>query len=154
MMEVDIGLMQQALALARQGEFTTRPNPAVGCVIVKDGVVIGRGFHTKAGAPHAEVEALTDVYKNGESAKEATAYVTLEPCSHHGRTPPCANALIEHQLSRVVVATLDPNPQVSGRGVARLQEAGIDVAVGVCEADAKALNAGFLKAMATGSGGR
>jgi len=137
--------MQRALNLAKRGLYTTRPNPAVGCVLVKDGMVIGEGFHPKAGQPHAEVFALRAA---GDLAVGATAYVTLEPCSHFGRTPPCANALIAAQVSRVVMATLDANPQVAGQGLARLEAAGIATRVGVCEAEARALNAGFLQTMA------
>ncbi|MDO5651741.1 MAG: bifunctional diaminohydroxyphosphoribosylaminopyrimidine deaminase/5-amino-6-(5-phosphoribosylamino)uracil reductase RibD [Moraxella sp.] len=146
----DDDYMALALNLAKQGAFTTRPNPAVGCVMVKDGAVIGTGFHPKAGEPHAEVFALRAAAQNGHDTTGATAYVTLEPCSHHGRTPPCAAALIHAGLSRVVIATLDPNPKVAGRGMTMLQEAGIAVDVGVGEQQAKAINAGFLKAMATG----
>ncbi|WP_265935990.1 bifunctional diaminohydroxyphosphoribosylaminopyrimidine deaminase/5-amino-6-(5-phosphoribosylamino)uracil reductase RibD [Aquirhabdus parva] len=137
--------MQRALSLAKRGLYTTRPNPAVGCVLVKDGKVIGEGFHPKAGQPHAEVFALRAA---GDLAVGATAYVTLEPCSHFGRTPPCANALIAAQVSRVVMATLDANPQVAGQGLARLEAAGIATRVGVCEAEARALNVGFLQTMA------
>ncbi len=139
--------MQRALALAAKGRYTTRPNPAVGCVLVKDGVCIGEGFHPKAGQPHAEVFALRMA---GEQAAGATAYVTLEPCAHFGRTPPCANALIEAKVARVVIATLDPNPKVGGQGLARIQAAGIATRVGVCEAEAQTLNAGFLQTMAGG----
>lgn len=139
-----------AIELAKKGEFTTKPNPAVGCVLVKDGNIIGRGFHAKAGEAHAEIVALIDAKKQGYDCKGATAYVTLEPCSHTGKTPPCANSLIDAQISRVVVACLDSNPQVSGKGIQKLQEAGIEVVVGVCEKQAYQLNRGFLKAMKTG----
>ena len=139
--------MQQALALAKRGQYTTRPNPAVGCVLVKDNQLIGEGFHPKAGQPHAEVFALRQA---GAQASGATAYVTLEPCAHFGRTPPCANALIEAGVARVVMATLDSNPQVAGIGRARIEAAGIGTTVGVCEAEAQALNAGFLQVMAGG----
>jgi len=141
----DIFWMQQALALAAKGRYTTRPNPAVGCVLVKGGVCIGEGFHPKAGQPHAEVFALGMA---GEQARGATAYVTLEPCAHFGRTPPCANALIEAGVARVVIATLDSNPKVGGQGLARIQAAGIATRVGVCEDEARALNVGFLQTMA------
>jgi len=140
--------MQHALMLAKRGLYTTRPNPAVGCVLVKDGQIIGEGFHPKAGEPHAEVFALRQA---GEAARGATAYVTLEPCSHFGRTPPCANGLIAAQVSRVVMATLDANPQVAGQGLAKLEAVGIETRVGVCQAEAQAINAGFLQTM---SGGR
>lgn len=145
----DEKFMAMAISEARLGEFTTRPNPCVGCVIVKNNLIIGRGFHPKAGFPHAEIFALNDV-ASANDVKGATAYVTLEPCSHFGRTPPCANALIESGVARVVIANLDPNPKVAGKGVAMLLNAGIAVSVGVCESEAKALNEGFLKAMATG----
>ena len=143
----DCYYMAWAIDTARQGLFTTRPNPAVGCVIVKDGKIIGSGFHPKAGEPHAEVFALREA---GEQATGACAYVTLEPCSHTGRTPPCAAALIAAKVARVVVAGLDPNPNVAGRGIAMLQAAGIEVITGVMQAQAEALNTGFLKAMRSG----
>ena len=143
----DAYYMALAIESADQGLFTTRPNPAVGCVIVKDGEIIGRGFHPKAGQPHAEVFALREA---GEQAHGACDYVTLEPCSHTGRTPPCAAALIVAKVARVVVAGLDPNPSVAGRGIAMLQAAGIEVVTGVMQAQAEALNTGFLKAMRTG----
>lgn len=147
----DIDFMMLALQEAKKAEFTARPNPAVGCVLVKNGVVIGQGHTQKVGGSHAEVMALQNALANGQDVSGASAYVTLEPCSHYGRTPPCANALIDAGIAKVVVATLDSNPVVSGRGVAMLQNAGMDVVVGVCENEAKAINAGFLKAMATGS---
>lgn len=146
----DERFMMMALDEAKKGEFTTRPNPAVGCVIVKNNLIIGKGFHPKAGQPHAEIFALQDAKQQGVSVQGATAYVTLEPCSHFGRTPPCAGALIESGVSRVVIATLDPNPQVAGKGVEMLLNAGISVSFGVCQKQAYELNAGFLKAMATG----
>lgn len=139
--------MARALELARRGRFTTTPNPNVGCVIVRDGEVVGEGWHQRAGEPHAEVHALRMA---GERAKGATAYVTLEPCSHHGRTPPCCDALIAAGVTRVVAAMQDPNPQVAGRGLYRLQQAGIDVSHGVMMNEAEALNRGFLKRMRTG----
>ena len=138
--------MMLAIEQAKHGLYTTRPNPAVGCVIVQAEEVVGQGFHPKAGAPHAEVFALKEA---GAHAANATAYVTLEPCSHTGRTPPCALALINAGVKRVVVAGLDPNPQVAGRGVRLLEQAGIEVKVGVLTAQAEALNRGFLKAMRT-----
>ncbi|MDG0800387.1 bifunctional diaminohydroxyphosphoribosylaminopyrimidine deaminase/5-amino-6-(5-phosphoribosylamino)uracil reductase RibD [Pectobacterium polaris] len=139
--------MARALELARRGCFTTAPNPNVGCVIVRDGEIIGEGYHFRAGEPHAEVHALRMA---GERARGATAYVTLEPCSHHGRTPPCADALIAAGVSRVVAAMQDPNPQVAGRGLHRLQQAGIAVSHGLMMAEAEKVNVGFLKRMRTG----
>lgn len=140
----DIEWMTRALRLAARGLYTTTPNPRVGCVIVKNGQLVGEGAHLKAGEPHAEVHALRAA---GEQARGATAYVTLEPCSHFGRTPPCADALVNAGVSRVVVAMQDPNPLVAGNGIARLQAQGIAVTVGVCEAQAKALNPGFIQRM-------
>lgn len=139
--------MQRAIALARLGQYSTKPNPNVGCVIVKDGQLIGEGYHPKAGQPHAEVFALRQA---GDHAKDATAYVTLEPCAHYGRTPPCAEALVKAQVKKVVVACSDPNPLVAGKGVQILQNAGIEVVTGICVEEAKILNFGFLKAMSTG----
>lgn len=139
--------MARALELARKGLYSTHPNPRVGCVIVRDGQVVGEGWHVRAGEPHAEVHALRQA---GERARGATAYVTLEPCSHHGRTPPCADALVAAGVGRVVAAMQDPNPQVAGRGLKRLEDAGIAVSSGVLEAEAKALNAGFIKRMEQG----
>ena len=139
--------MARALKLAARGRFTTHPNPNVGCVIVKDGEIVGEGFHYRAGEPHAEVHALRMA---GEKAQGATAYVTLEPCSHHGRTPPCCEALIAAGVSRVVAAMQDPNPQVAGRGLYRLQQEGVDVSHGLMMNEDEALNKGFLKRMRTG----
>jgi diaminohydroxyphosphoribosylaminopyrimidine deaminase/5-amino-6-(5-phosphoribosylamino)uracil reductase len=139
--------MARALELARRGVYSTHPNPRVGCVIVRDGHVVGEGWHVRAGEPHAEVHALRQA---GERAQGATAYVTLEPCSHFGRTPPCAEALVSAGVARVVAAMQDPNPQVAGRGLGRLRTAGIDVASGVLEAEARELNCGFVKRMETG----
>jgi len=141
---IDIEMMQQAINLAKCGRFTTTPNPNVGCVITKDNNIVGRGFHRKAGQGHAEVNALADA---GALAIGATAYVTLEPCSHFGRTPPCAQGLIDAGIVRVVVAMTDPNPKVAGRGIAMLQDAGLKVTSGVLEGAARALNPGFLKRM-------
>ncbi|MDH4608326.1 bifunctional diaminohydroxyphosphoribosylaminopyrimidine deaminase/5-amino-6-(5-phosphoribosylamino)uracil reductase RibD [Pseudomonas sp. BN102] len=139
--------MARALELARKGIYSTHPNPRVGCVIVRDGQVVGEGWHVRAGEPHAEVHALRQA---GELARGATAYVTLEPCSHHGRTPPCADALVAAGVGRVVAAMQDPNPQVAGNGLKRLADAGIAVQSGVLEAEARALNAGFIKRMEQG----
>lgn len=143
----DIRFMSEALRLARQGSYTTQPNPRVGCVIVKDGVVVGEGFHARAGGPHAEVVALKQA---GYRAYGATAYVTLEPCAHHGRTPPCANELVIAGIKRVVAATEDANPLVAGKGMKILQDAGIETRVGVLAEEAKALNAGFLRRIGGG----
>lgn len=139
--------MARALQLAARGRFTTHPNPNVGCVIVNKGEIVGEGFHYRAGEPHAEVHALRMA---GEKAQGATAYVTLEPCSHYGRTPPCCEALISAGIARVVAAMQDPNPQVAGRGLYRLQQAGIAVSHGLMMDEAEALNKGFLKRMRSG----
>ncbi|NAO27102.1 riboflavin biosynthesis protein RibD [Pseudomonas syringae] len=144
---LDVHYMARALELARKGLYSTHPNPRVGCVIVREGRIVGEGWHVRAGEPHAEVHALRQA---GELARGATAYVTLEPCSHQGRTPPCADALIEAGVTRVVAAMQDPNPEVSGRGLLRLMNAGIGVQCGVLESEARALNKGFLKRMETG----
>ena len=143
--------MSRAIELAKKGRFTTRPNPNVGCVIVKDNQIIGEGFHYLAGQPHAEVFALRQAYEHdAKHLQGATAYVTLEPCSHHGRTPPCADALIKAGISRVVIAVVDPNPKVDGVGIAKLQQAGIEVITGICEQAAYQLNEGFFKVMRGG----
>ncbi|WP_295919643.1 bifunctional diaminohydroxyphosphoribosylaminopyrimidine deaminase/5-amino-6-(5-phosphoribosylamino)uracil reductase RibD [Anaerovibrio lipolyticus] len=134
--------MSEALRVAKNATGRTSPNPLVGAVIVKDGRIIAEGWHRKAGTPHAEIHALNMA---GELAKGATVYVTLEPCSHYGRTGPCANALVEAGVAKVVVAMLDPNPKVAGRGVKILQDAGIEVVTGVLEEEAKKLNEVFLK---------
>lgn len=143
----DREFMQRALALAERGLYTTTPNPRVGCVIVKDDVVVGEGWHERAGEPHAEPHALRMA---GEAARGATVYVTLEPCSHHGRTPPCADALIGAGVARVVAAMTDPNPEVSGRGLVRLAANGIAVEAGLCEDAARELNIGFVARMTRG----
>lgn len=139
--------MQLALQYAAFAKGRTSPNPLVGAVIVKDGRIVGTGWHRKAGTPHAEIHALNMA---GELAKGATIYVTLEPCAHQGRTGPCAEALVKAGISRAVVATLDPNPKVSGKGIDILRKAGIDVTVGVCEGEAKRLMEVFLKWIVTG----
>jgi diaminohydroxyphosphoribosylaminopyrimidine deaminase/5-amino-6-(5-phosphoribosylamino)uracil reductase len=144
---LDAAYMARALELARKGVYSTHPNPRVGCVIVRDGAIVGEGWHVRAGEPHAEVHALRQA---GDKAKDATAYVTLEPCSHHGRTPPCADALVNAGVARVVAAMQDPNPDVAGRGLLRLMSAGIAVQSGVLESEARALNIGFLKRMEHG----
>ncbi|OHE61294.1 MAG: riboflavin biosynthesis protein RibD [Thiobacillus sp. GWE1_62_9] len=136
--------MARALQLAARGLFTTTPNPRVGCVIVKDGRVVGEGWHERAGSPHAEIHALKAA---GEAARGATVYVTLEPCSHHGRTPPCAEALVNAGVARVVAAMRDPNPLVAGSGIDMLTLAGIAAETGLMEAGARALNPGFISRM-------
>ncbi len=139
--------MARALTLARRGLYTTDPNPRVGCVLVRHGRPVGEGFHARAGEPHAEIHALREA---GEAARGATAYVTLEPCSHQGRTGPCAVALIEAGVAQVRVAMADPNPAVAGRGIALLREAGVDVDVGILEDQARELNPGFIMRMEHG----
>lgn len=146
-MTSDRHYMQQALALARHGLYTSAPNPRVGCVIVRDDRIVGEGWHRWTGQAHAEANALQAA---GDNARGATAYVTLEPCAHHGRTPPCADALIAAGVARVVVATEDPNPRIDGRGLTRLREAGITVETGL-EADAaRELNIGFFTRLEQG----
>lgn len=140
--------MAQALRLAERGLYSTSPNPRVGCVLVKDGDVVGSGWHERAGEPHAEAHALREA---GSSAHGATAYVTLEPCSHHGRTPPCADALAEAGVVRVVVAAQDTNPQVAGQGIEKLRAAGMVVESGLMEAEARELNIGFFARMTRGT---
>jgi diaminohydroxyphosphoribosylaminopyrimidine deaminase/5-amino-6-(5-phosphoribosylamino)uracil reductase len=139
--------MAKALNLAKKGLYTTHPNPRVGCVLARQGKIIGEGYHVQAGESHAEINALRSVT---EPTIGATAYVTLEPCSHTGRTPPCANALINAGVARVVVGMQDPNPQVAGRGLMMLQEAGITTETGLMEAEVRQLNPGFIKRMETG----
>ncbi|MEN9424089.1 MAG: bifunctional diaminohydroxyphosphoribosylaminopyrimidine [Pseudomonadota bacterium] len=136
--------MVRALQLARRGLYTTQPNPRVGCVIVRDGHIVGEGWHERAGEPHAEVNALRMA---GEAACGADVYVTLEPCSHYGRTPPCANALVQAGVARVIAAMVDPNPLVAGNGLQILQQAGIATASGLLESAARALNPGFISRM-------
>lgn len=143
----DLAWMRAALALARRGLGTVWPNPAVGCVIVREGVAVGRGWTQPGGRPHAETEALA---RAGEAARGATAYVSLEPCCHWGRTPPCTDALIAAGISRAVIATRDPDPRVNGEGVARLAAAGIAVTEGVAEAEALEVNAGFIQRIRAG----
>lgn len=143
----DRSYMARAIQLAKQGLYTTQPNPRVGCVLVNDGKVVGEGFHYRAGEGHAEVNAIAAA---GHLAQGATAYVTLEPCSHYGRTPPCAEGLKSAGVKRVVCAMVDPNPQVAGRGLALLREAGIQAESGLLESEARALNPGFIKRMEQG----
>ncbi|WP_028864397.1 bifunctional diaminohydroxyphosphoribosylaminopyrimidine deaminase/5-amino-6-(5-phosphoribosylamino)uracil reductase RibD [Psychromonas aquimarina] len=142
--EQDKHYMAHAVELAKKGRFTTSPNPNVGCVIAANNIIVGEGFHKKAGLPHAEINALAIAQTK---AVNAACYVTLEPCSHYGRTPPCALALVEAGVKRVVIAMVDPNPKVAGRGIAILQEAGIQVDVGLLENEALNLNRGFIKRM-------
>jgi diaminohydroxyphosphoribosylaminopyrimidine deaminase/5-amino-6-(5-phosphoribosylamino)uracil reductase len=143
----DQTFMARAILLAKKGQFTTHPNPRVGCVIVKDNKIIGEGFHQRAGYAHAEINAINAAT---ESLENATAYVTLEPCSHTGKTPPCADALVESGISRVVIAMQDPNPQVAGQGIKKLKDAGIVVDMGILETEASGLNPGFIKRMEKG----
>ena len=138
--------MQSGLELAADGAGWVSPNPLVGCVIAKDGEVVGRGYHQRFGGPHAEVYAL---HEAGSRARGAVLYVTLEPCCHTGKTPPCVNAILQAQVGQVVVAMRDPNPRVDGGGLSRLASAGIEVTVGVCEAEARRLNEAFVKYITT-----
>jgi diaminohydroxyphosphoribosylaminopyrimidine deaminase/5-amino-6-(5-phosphoribosylamino)uracil reductase len=150
--EFDRFAMARALEIAEKGANTTQPNPRVGCVIAKDGEIIAEGWHERAGGPHAEVMALRSLASGAglPAAQGSTVYVTLEPCSHHGRTPPCADALVSARVQRVVIAIPDPNPKVAGRGVVMLTQAGIRVDMGLMEAEAEELNVGFLKRMRKG----
>ena len=145
--DTDYAWMSQALHLAEHGIYTTSPNPRVGCVIVKHGRIVGEGWHECAGGPHAEVHALREA---GTLARDAEAYITLEPCSHYGRTPPCTQALIEAGVRRVVIAMQDPNPRVNGEGIRQLRAAGIDVKSGLLSTEAQALNIGFVTRMQLG----
>lgn len=142
----DHEFMSRAIQLAYRGLYTTDPNPRVGCVLVKNGRIIGEGWHERAGKPHAEINALLQA---SEYAQGATAYVTLEPCCHHGKTPPCSDALIAAQLARVVIAMQDPNPKVAGNGIQQLRGAGMQVETGLLEAQARALNPGFIRRIQT-----
>lgn len=143
--------MAKAIQLAKKGLYTTHPNPRVGCVLVKNDQLIGQGFHLQAGQAHAEVNALADAQNNGaDQIKGSTAYVTLEPCSHQGKTPPCADALIKAGVACVVFGMQDPNPEVSGRGLAKLKKAGIEVVGPIQEAECEAINLGFIKRMREG----
>jgi diaminohydroxyphosphoribosylaminopyrimidine deaminase/5-amino-6-(5-phosphoribosylamino)uracil reductase len=145
--KLDAEFMARALYLARKGLYTTDPNPRVGCVLVKDGRIIGEGWHKKAGLAHAEVEAINNA---AEDTTGATAYVTLEPCSHHGRTPPCCETLVKAGIKRVVAAMQDPNPKVAGNGFAHLKAAGVAVSIGILEEDTRVLNRGFIMRMTEG----
>lgn len=146
---LDSKMMAKAIQLAKKGLYTTHPNPRVGCILTKDQHIIGQGYHQRTGEPHAEINALNSLQDKAQ-ASGATAYVTLEPCSHTGKTPPCSNALIDAGISRVVIAMQDPNPQVAGQGIARLKAAGIDVELGILEQPARELNPGFIKRMEQG----
>lgn len=146
----DHAFMRQALALAERGLYTTTPNPRVGCVIVRDGEVLGEGFTQPAGHNHAEVEAIADARARGHNPHGATAYVTLEPCSHFGRTPPCVHAVLEAGIGRVIAAMEDPNPRVSGQGLEKLRAAGVDVRCGLLAREARELNIGFVTRMISG----
>lgn len=139
----DYTFMARALFLARKGIYTSKPNPRVGCILVKNNAIIAEGWHRRAGQRHAEIEAL----KRTENAQDATAYVTLEPCSHDGKTAPCATALIKAGVARVVIAMQDPNPLVAGKGIILLEQAGINVSCGTLETEAKQLNKGFIARM-------
>lgn len=143
----DLKWMQYALQLAQKARPISPPNPSVGCVFVRDGELLGEGFTQRVGSDHAEIQAVKDAYRRGHDLKGATAYVTLEPCSHYGRTPPCALRLIKEKVARVVVACLDPNPLVAGRGIALLRENGIEVQTGLLEKEAWLINAGFMTRM-------
>jgi diaminohydroxyphosphoribosylaminopyrimidine deaminase / 5-amino-6-(5-phosphoribosylamino)uracil reductase len=145
--QLDAFYMARAIYLAKKGLYTTDPNPRVGCVLVKDGRIIGEGWHKQAGLPHAEVEALNNTT---EDTNGATAYVTLEPCSHHGRTPPCCETLVKAGIKRVVAAMQDPNPLVAGNGFGYLKAAGLDVSCGILQEDARELNRGFILRMTEG----
>ncbi|RKY57306.1 MAG: bifunctional diaminohydroxyphosphoribosylaminopyrimidine deaminase/5-amino-6-(5-phosphoribosylamino)uracil reductase RibD [Candidatus Latescibacterota bacterium] len=146
-MDEDRKFMKLALRLARKGLGSTHPNPMVGALVVRDGKVVGRGWHRRPGEPHAEVVALREA---GDSARGATMYVTLEPCVHYGRTPPCVDRILEAGVSRVICATVDPNPLVDGRGIGKLRDAGVEVEVGVLEDEAKELNRAYFKYITTG----
>ena len=137
--------MLKALALAEKGIGSVEPNPAVGCVIVKGNRIIGKGYHKKFGGPHAEINALSDCRKNGNNPAGATMYVTLEPCCHFGKTPPCTDAIIKAKIAKVVIATIDPSKHANGKGIKMLKKAGIEIETGLCEKQAKLLNAPFFK---------
>jgi len=147
----DREFMSYAIRLAERGAFTTHPNPRVGCIIVKESKIIGEGWHIEAGKEHAEINALNDASKSKDSTvKDATVYLSLEPCSHQGKTGPCSTALVKAGVSRVIVAMLDPNPLVAGQGVQELKDNGIEVEVGILQAQAEQLNPGYIKRMKTG----
>lgn len=143
----DIFYMKRAIKISKLGEFTTSPNPNVGCVIVKDNKIVGEGWHEQAGKNHAEINALNIA---GKKAKGATAYITLEPCNYFGKTPPCCDAIISSGIKNVIISNLDPNPKVSGKGVLYLKKKGIPVKIGLMSKEAKKCNKGFFKRMKTG----
>ncbi len=149
-MNQDERLMRSALTLARRGIGSVEPNPAVGAVIVKDSQVVGKGWHKKFGGPHAEINALEDCRKSGIDPRGAAMYVTLEPCSHHGKTGPCTQAIISAGLAKVFVAMIDPSEHAGGKGIEQLRNAGIEVRTGICETEARLLNAPFVKYASTG----
>lgn len=144
-MNTHIDFMNLAMTLARRGQGDVEPNPIVGAVIVRDGVVLGQGWHKKFGGPHAEIEAFADAKRNGADVRGAEMYVTLEPCCHYGKTPPCAKAIIESGVAKVYIAMRDPNPKVDGGGMKMLTDAGIEVVSGICQQDAQTLNKPFVK---------
>jgi len=146
----DTKYMQMALRLARRGIGSVEPNPAVGAILVKTGKIIGKGWHRKFGGPHAEINALENCKNLDAGPQAATMYVTLEPCCHHAKTPPCTDAIIAARLAKVVVATIDPSQHANGKGIERLRNAGIEVQTGVCQTEAKLLNAPFIKFAKTG----
>lgn len=148
---MDENYMQMALKLARHGIGSVEPNPAVGCIIVKGGQIIGKGWHKKFGGPHAEINALQDCGTLGVNPRGAAMYVTLEPCCHQGKTGPCTDAIIAAGLAKVFVATIDPSPHAGGKGIEQLRAAGIQIQTGICETEAKLLNAPFIKFASGGS---
>ena len=148
--ELDHQWMQQALALAKKALFISNPNPRVGCVLVKENRIIGEGYTQAAGSHHAEIMAILDAKAKGNDVKDSTAYVTLEPCCHHGKTPPCTQSLIDNGIKQVIAAMTDPNPQVAGQGLETLRNAGIEVRCGLLEVQARELNPGFIKRMTLG----
>ncbi|CAL4326516.1 Riboflavin biosynthesis protein RibD, partial [Diaminohydroxyphosphoribosylaminopyrimidine deaminase] [Buchnera aphidicola (Brachycaudus tragopogonis)] len=143
----DIFYMKRAIEISKLGEFTTSPNPNVGCVIVKNNIIVGEGWHEKSGKHHAEINALIMA---GTKAQGSTAYITLEPCNHFGKTPPCCNALIKAGINRVVISNIDPNPKVSGNGVSFLRKHGLSVTIGILSRESKKYNKGFFKRMKSG----
>src|SRR5512138_1241012 len=147
MADLHTAYMRRAIALARKGIGRTSPNPAVGAVIVRDGAIVGEGWHRRAGTPHAEIHALRQA---GDLARGADVYVTLEPCSHYGKTPPCADALIEAGVGRVFAGMVDPNPRVSGTGIERLKRAGIPAVAGILQESCREVNEPFIKHVTTG----